>query len=395
MGSCAGPDEIGESDGRPDGSTEQDERDVLVDEVMLELAELQAATDAVDEAVAERLAINRTDLACLNLAVPPRRHDGRAAGRRERAHPGRHHDGAGSAGASLYAQRTRDEVDRRRVLVELTPQARLTAAELYAPVIQAGKTGYERYTLEELRLLRDFLQQARQIQAEHVAFLRTSAPPAGAQPGAEAAEAGAKAPAEEAAAPAGVKAGRLEFRRGAARVTLSADPAMHELYRAQFDGSPPDIHVEGGTVSVEYPRRFRAFDWRRAAVRLTLNGSIPWSIEVRGGLANMEADLTRLQLRSFDMTGGAANIDVTLPRPQGTVPVRLSGGAAGIAFHRPAGVPVGARLTGGAAKLQFDRQQLGAFGGLTRLETPGFEVAADRYDIRITGGASTVTIDTF
>ena len=57
-------------------------------------------------------------------------------------------------------------------------------------------------------------------------------------------------------------------------------------------------------------------------------------------------------------------------------------------------MPAGARLTGGAAKLQFDRQQLGAFGGLTRLETPGFEVAADRYDIRVTGGANTVTIDT-
>jgi hypothetical protein len=146
---------------------------------------------------------------------------------------------------------------------------------------------------------------------------------------------------------------------------------MRELYRAEFDGAPPDITVEGGTVSVQYQRRFRAFDWRRAAVYLTLNGSISWAVEVRGGLAQMNADLSRLTLTSFDMTG-----------------------AANIAFHRPAGVPAGARLTGGAAKLQFDRQQLGAFGGLTRLETPGFETAVDRYDIRITGGASSVTIDT-
>jgi hypothetical protein len=190
-----------------------------------------------------------------------------------------------------------------------------------------------------------------------------------------------------------VTAGSLEFRRGAAEVKISADPDMRELYRAEFEGSPPNITVDGGTVSVEYPRRWRSFDWRRSAVRLTLNGSIPWSVEVRGGLANLEADLSRLQLSSFEMTGGASNIDVTLPRPQGTVPVRLSGGASGIAFHRPAGVPVSARLTGGAAKLKFDRQQLGGFGGLTRLETPGFESAADRYDIRLTGGASSVTID--
>jgi DNA-binding MarR family transcriptional regulator len=375
------------------GSTEQDERRVLVDEVTLELAELQAATDAVDEAVAERLAINSTDLACLTSLY-----------RRGAMSAGQLADDSGLTPGAIttaldrleragYAQRTRDEVDRRRVLVELTALARQTAAELYAPVLEAGRAGYERYSLQELRLLRDFLRRAQQIQAEHVAYLRTSAPAA--SPAQDADEAAQGTPAaEDGTAPGGVKEGRLEFRRGAAKVTLSADPTMRELYRAQSEGAPPDIHVDGGTVSVEYQRRFRSFDWRRAAVHITLNGSIPWSIEVRGGLAQMEADLSRLQLRSFDMTGGAANIDVTLPRPKGTVPVRMAGGAANIAFHRPDGVPAGARLTGGAVKLQFDRQQLGAFGGLTRLETPGFEAAADRYDIRITGGASTVTIDT-
>lgn len=376
-----------------DASTEQDERRALVDEVTLELAELQAATDAVDEAVAERLAINRTDLACLNSLY---RRGAMSAGQladESGLTPGAITTALDRLERASYAQRTRDEVDRRRVLVELTPQARQTAAELYAPVLEAGQAGYQRYSLEELRLLRDFLRRAQQIQAEHVAYLRTSAPRAESTESPEAADEGAQA-SEGSATPGGVKAGRLEFRRGAAKVTLSADPAMRELYRAQSEGAPPDIHVDGGTVSVEYQRRFRAFDWRRAAVHITLNGSIPWSIEVRGGLAQMEADLSRLQLKSFDMTGGAANIDVTLPRPKGTVPVRMAGGAANIAFHRPAGVPAGARLTGGAVKLQFDRQQLGAFGGLTRLETPGFEAAADRYDIRVTGGASTVTIDT-
>ena len=375
-----------------DGSGEHDDRRALIDEVTLELAELQAATDAVDEAVAERLAINRTDLACLTSLY---RRGAMSAGQladESGLTPGAITTALDRLERAGYAQRTRDEVDRRRVLVELTLLARQTAADLYAPVLEAGKAGYERYSLDELRLLRDFLRRAQQIQAEHVAHLRTSAPAAGSKEDAEAAGQDAQTAGDN--APGGVRVGRLEFRRGAARVTLSADPTMRELYRAQAEGAPPDINVHGGTVSVEYQRRFRAFDWRRAAVHITLNGSIPWSIEVRGGLAQMEADFSRLELRSFDMTGGAANIDVTLPQPKGTVPVRMAGGAAAIAFHRPAGVPAGARLTGGAAKLQFDRQQLGAFGGLTRLETPGFEVAADRYDIRITGGASTVTIDT-
>jgi DNA-binding MarR family transcriptional regulator len=375
---------------RDEQAAEHEERASLIEEVTFELGELQAATDAVDEAVAERLHINGTDLQCLKLL-----------GRRGAMTAGQLADESGLSPGAIttaldrleragHARRTRDEEDRRRVLVELTPAARQSASACYAPVLQAGRTEYERYSVVELRLVRDFLRRARQIQAEHVALLRTTA--AQSAPAMGSADEGAGA--ATGSVPAGVTAGRLEFRRGAARVVLTADSSLRGLYSAHFDGSPPSISVDGGTVSVEYPRRFRAFDWRRAAVYLTLNASLPWSVEVRGGLANIDADLRGLRLTSFSMTGGAANIDVSLPRPLGTVPVHLSGGAASIAFHRPAGVPAGARLTGGAAKLQFDRQQLGAFGGLTRLETPDFADAADRYDFRITGGASAVTIDT-
>ncbi len=157
------------------GSSEPDEHRALVDEVMLGLAELQAATDALDEAVAERLGINRTDLQCVNSLY---RRGGMTAGQladESGLTPGAITTALDRLERAGYAQRTRDDVDRRRVLVELTPQSRQSAAELYAAVIEAEQAEYERYTLEELRLLRDFLQRAQQIQAEHVAHLRTSA----------------------------------------------------------------------------------------------------------------------------------------------------------------------------------------------------------------------------
>ena len=52
-------------------------------------------------------------------------------------------------------------------------------------------------------------------------------------------------------------------------------------------------------------------------------------------------------------------------------------------------------MSGGASQLAFDDQSLGAVGGRTVLASGGFADAADRYEIRFTGGASQVTVATF
>jgi hypothetical protein len=84
---------------------------------------------------------------------------------------------------------------------------------------------------------------------------------------------------------------------------------------------------------------------------------------------------------------------VTLPRPSGTVSVRVSGGASDVTIHRPAGVAARVRVGRGASKLAFDDQHFGAIGGETRLQTPDYGDAADRYDIEVSGGASKLTVD--
>ena len=137
--------------------------------------------------------------------------------------------------------------------------------------------------------------------------------------------------------------GRLMFARGAANVTLSVDPLMEELFRARFDGPLPEVHAQDGDVTIRYPRTFHPFEWRKRAAEVTLNGSIPWGIEFRGGLSGLDADLSGLGLGSFEVIGGARTGAVTLPRPSGTVPVRVSGGVSDVTIHRPAGVAARSR----------------------------------------------------
>jgi hypothetical protein len=193
-----------------------------------------------------------------------------------------------------------------------------------------------------------------------------------------------------------LRSARLVFASGASWITARADPSMADLYRAHFEGRAPRVEAEDGTVTIRYPR-FPLFDWlyylRECPAQVTLNAQVPWDIEIRDGTSRLTADLRGLELSSFVMSGGASRVELTLPTPSGTVPVRVLGGASNVAIHRPEGVAAHVRVGGGSTNLAFDEKRFGAVGGEVSLQSPDYEGASDRYDITITGGASNVTID--
>lgn len=206
--------------------------------------------------------------------------------------------------------------------------------------------------------------------------------------------------AREFSAPLGeATSGRLEFMQGASRITLRVDPNMTELYRARFTGPVPEVRAENGTIAVRYHLSFTgwlqmALPWSQASGEIVLNGSIPWQLEVHGGASDISGDLSALQLRSLDVGGGASNIRLRLPKPASVVPVEIQGGVSNVTFHRPVGTAVRMEIDGGAAELDFDEQHLGAVGGSTRLASPGIEDRPQRYELRIRGGASNITVNT-
>jgi hypothetical protein len=124
--------------------------------------------------------------------------------------------------------------------------------------------------------------------------------------------------------------GRLEFPRGAAHLAIHG-ATMEDLFWARFDQPVPSVAVDGGTITVRYPR-FSPRDWLRPGARrggeVTLNQDLAWRITVRGGVAELDADL------------------------------------------------------------RFDEQAFGAVGGGLRLTTPEATQAPDRYEIEIASGAA-------
>jgi hypothetical protein len=185
---------------------------------------------------------------------------------------------------------------------------------------------------------------------------------------------------------------RLVFPHGVVNLTIRVDPSMTMDYRGDFYGPKPRVTQADGVVTVDYPR-FNPFIWGRRSADIALSPAATWRLEIRGGVSGLVADLEEIGLAAIDVRGGVNRVELRLPRPNGTVPIRVSGGVSQLTLRRRAEVPVRVRIGGGASRLGLDTQYLGAIGGPVRLETPDYPNVANRYDLEIGGGASRVTIE--
>jgi DNA-binding MarR family transcriptional regulator len=150
-----------------------DEREGLYAELGDEVRASQRATDVVDELMAVLLGINRTDGRCLDILD---QYGSMSAG--DLAEASRLSTGAITAVIDRLeraglARRVPDPKDRRRVLVELTPEAYAAALELMVePMIALWRPLGDRYTDDELRLFIDFTRRGRELQERHAEWLR-------------------------------------------------------------------------------------------------------------------------------------------------------------------------------------------------------------------------------
>jgi DNA-binding MarR family transcriptional regulator len=279
-----------------------------------------------------------------------------------------------------YVRREADPADRRRVIVALVPEAVQRVAPLYASLQRAMGDLYRRYSDAELATLLDHATRVYAVMLEETARLRRQPAASPAAPG-------------RFAAPLGrASAGHLLFPSGAFQVTLEVQAGMTDLLRARFEGPEPRVRVAGEAVVIDY--RHNLFDLRERGAEVVLNGDIPWQLEIRSGASRLTAQLATLRLRAFSLRGGASQVEVVLPRPQGRVPLSLAGGASAVTLLRPAGAALRAHLRDAASDLTLDGRRYGTLARGWRWESDDFARATDRYDLEITGGASSVTVDT-
>lgn len=145
------------------------QKEELFRNLISEVRSSQNATDRFDQAVADALGLNRTDTRCLDVLE----REGSVTAGRLAAAAGLTTGAMTTALDRLekagYARRVRDAVDRRRVLVELTPQALRDASGFYSEHAALAERLYQRHTTAQIKLLLEFVREGRvfnEMQAE-------------------------------------------------------------------------------------------------------------------------------------------------------------------------------------------------------------------------------------
>ena len=129
----------------------------LIREFIAAIRASQTATDMFDHSVADYVGLDRTAYRCLDILDQEGPMTAGRLAQRARLSPGAMTALLDRLEKRGFARRTRDTKDRRRVLVEVTPELRQMAAELYGTPDE-GAQALAAYTNEQLEFLIGFLR---------------------------------------------------------------------------------------------------------------------------------------------------------------------------------------------------------------------------------------------
>jgi hypothetical protein len=162
--------------------------------------------------------------------------------------------------------------------------------------------------------------------------------------------------------------------------------------RAEFDDAHADVRIDQGgsrtAATVEVLTR-------------VANG-IPTELEVNGGAGEFLVDLSDVALSGAELNIGAASLTLTLPRAMATaalvtgakppthVDIEVHAGASSIVIEVPDSVEARVTTTGALLSLRSTNSRMAVSGSAA--ETSGYGTAPLRYLVRVTAGASSVTI---
>ena len=211
--------------------------------------------------------------------------------------------------------------------------------------------------------------------------------------GSGAAGAAEVAGAEPVAAPRGDRQrAQFELVDGLTRFTLRAADLGDDLYRIGApDGSgvTPRPQLVGDRVRLRVEENGRPGP---SAVEVVLNSRVTWRLRLIGGVSEQRLDLGEARLAGVDLVGGASRTRLLLPRIDGSLTVRMTGGVSELTVTAPGGPPARVRVASGAGSLTLYDERRGGIAAGDLVSSPGWDRAADRLYLDLVGGANAVSV---
>ena len=175
---------------------------------------------------------------------------------------------------------------------------------------------------------------------------------------------------------------------GAERVTLRAADLGDTLYRI----TTPDAGAVVPRTDEQDGRVRLRLDGDAESVDITLNAAVRWDLRIAGGAQLSTIDLSAGRVGGVDLIGGASRIALTLPRPDGTLSVRMSGGVSLFDVHTAERTPVRVRVGRGAGQVTLDGQRHAGVAAGQTFTPASWAAAVDRVDVDAAAGMSALTV---
>jgi hypothetical protein len=178
---------------------------------------------------------------------------------------------------------------------------------------------------------------------------------------------------------------------GAAAVRLRTADLGADLYRVTTPpGSPvrPRVVDEGGHLKLYLD----GGDHGTGDVDIVLAERVRWALRVGGGVDLSTIDLSGARLAAVVLAGNAARIDLTLPRPDGTLTVRMNGGVTSFTVRSAQRVPVRVRIGGGAGEVVLDGETHSGVAAGALFTPARWADAVDRIDVDADAGMAALTV---
>jgi hypothetical protein len=174
-------------------------------------------------------------------------------------------------------------------------------------------------------------------------------------------------------------------------ISGTVDTAVGEWLTQNFNITANNARLVLSTENKDFFANFNFFGLGAQPARkwdLSLNESIPISLDIRTGVGEARIDLERVLATNVEVRTGVGKTDLTLPAT-GHSKVTLSGGIGETIIHIPRGVAARIHTKTGIGSVQI-------YGNYTRINneyvSPDFNTAENRVDLEVKGGIGSIRI---
>jgi len=174
-------------------------------------------------------------------------------------------------------------------------------------------------------------------------------------------------------------ASQLDLRLAFGAGELVVTGVASDLVNLTSNHQDVEVSGSGGDVTIRPATAVFPFGIDRRW-NVQLPSDVPTALNADLGAGNFTLDLSKVPLTRATINTGASDLNVTLPHPRGDVSIRITGGASSMTIDVPTGVEYLVSVDGGLTSMT----------GPTR--SAGYATAADRVTISISAGASSIQI---